>query len=165
MTTSNGNENRLLEEAQRIVDRAYQRIKIDRQYRRLCNALRRLGITQIVGTSWCSIDEDTLQIGFGVLPEHRRSLFIEHLVDLAHEAGDILLGDILRDRDDLDAWVELVQAPLGALDPRLAELVMSHQELTVQIGWLDVAGVCEDETADACGGELVGDRTAEASDA
>ena len=87
MTTSNGNEGRLLEEAQRIVDRAYQRIKVDRQYHRLCNALRRLGITQIVGTSWCSIDEDTLQIGFGVLPEHRRSLFIEHLVDLAHEAG------------------------------------------------------------------------------
>ena len=87
MTTSNGNEGRLLEEAQRIVDRAYQRIKVDRQYHRLCNALRRLGITQIVGTSWCSIDEDTLQIGFGALPEHRRSLFIEHLVDLAYEAG------------------------------------------------------------------------------
>ncbi len=87
MTTSNSNEGRLLEEAQRIVDRAYQRIKLDRQYHRLCNALRRLGITQIVGTSWCSIDEDTLQIGFGAVPEHRRSLFIEHLVDLAHEAG------------------------------------------------------------------------------
>ena len=87
MTTSNSNEGRLLEEAQRIVDRAYQRIKVDRQYHRLCNALRRLGITQIVGTSWCSIDEDTLQIGFGAVPEHRRSLFIEHLVDLAHEAG------------------------------------------------------------------------------
>ena len=90
MTASNGNEGRLLEEAQRIVDRAYQRIKVDRQYHRLCNALRRLGITQIVGTSWCSIDEDTLQIGFGVLPEHRRSLFIEHLVDLAHEAGSAI---------------------------------------------------------------------------
>ena len=35
MTTSNGNEGRLLEEAQRIVDRAYQRIKVDRHYRRL----------------------------------------------------------------------------------------------------------------------------------
>ena len=90
MTTSNGNEGRLIEEAQRIVDRAYQRIKVDRQYHRLCNALQRLGITQIVGTSWCSIDEDTLQIGFGVLPEHRRSLFIEHLVDLAHEAGSAI---------------------------------------------------------------------------
>ena len=90
MTTSNGNEGRLLEEAQRIVDRAYQRIKVDRQYHRLCNALRRLGITQIVGTSWCAIDEDTLQIGFGVLPEHRRSLFIEHLVDLAREAGSAI---------------------------------------------------------------------------
>ena len=90
MTTSNGNEGRLLEEARRIVDRAYQRIKVDRQYHRLCNALRRLGITQIVGTSWCSIDEDTLQIGFGVLPEHRRSLFIEHLVALAHEAGSAI---------------------------------------------------------------------------
>ena len=87
MTTSNGNEGRLLEEAQRIVDRAYQRIKVDRQYHRLCSALRRLGITQIVGTSWCFIDEDSLQISFGALPEHRRSLFIEHLVDLADEAG------------------------------------------------------------------------------
>ena len=87
MTTSNGNEGRLLEEAQRIVDRAYQRIKVDRQYRRLCNALRKLGITQIVGTSWCFIDEDSLQISFGALPEHRRSLFIEHLVDFADEAG------------------------------------------------------------------------------
>ena len=87
MTTSNGNEGRLLEEAQRIVDRAYRRIKVDRQYRRLCNALRRLGITQIVGTSWCFIDEDSLQISFGALPEHRRSLFIEHLVDLADEVG------------------------------------------------------------------------------
>jgi hypothetical protein len=86
MTTSNGNEGRLLEEAQRIVDRAYQRIKVDRQYRRLCNALRKLGITQIVGTSWCFIDEDSLQISFGALPEHRRSLFIEHLADLADEA-------------------------------------------------------------------------------
>ena len=87
MTSSNGNEGRLLEEAQRIVDRAYQRIKVDRQYHRLCNALRRLGITQIVGTSWCSIDEDTLQISFSALPEHRRSLFIEHLVDLGDDAG------------------------------------------------------------------------------
>ena len=90
MTTSSGNEGRLLEEARRIVDRAYQRIKVDRQYRRLCNALRRLGITQIVGTSWCSIDEDSLQIGFGALPEHRRSLFIDHLVDLADEAGSAI---------------------------------------------------------------------------
>ena len=87
MTTSNSNEGRLLEEVQRIVDRAYQRIKVDRQYRRLCNALRKLGITQIVGTSWCFIDEDSLQISFGALPEHRRSLFIEHLVDFADEAG------------------------------------------------------------------------------
>ncbi len=87
MTTGNSNEGRLLEEVQRIVDRAYQRIKVDRQYRRLCNALRRLGITQIVGTSWCFIDEDSLQISFGALPEHRRSLFIEHLVDFADEAG------------------------------------------------------------------------------
>ena len=87
MTTSNGNEGRLLEEAQRIVDRAYQRIKTDRQYRRLCNALGKLGITQIVGTSWCFIDEDSLQISFGAPPEHRRSLFIEHLVDLADEVG------------------------------------------------------------------------------
>ena len=87
MTASNGNEGRLLEEAQRIVDRAYQRIKVDRQYRRLCNALGKLGITQIVGTSWCFIDEDSLQISFGALPEHRRSLLIEHLVDLADEAG------------------------------------------------------------------------------
>jgi len=87
MTTSNGNEGRLLEEAQRIVDRAYQRIKVDRQYHRLCNALRKLGITQIVGTSWCFIDKDSLQISFGALPEHRRSLFIEHLVDLADEVG------------------------------------------------------------------------------
>ena len=76
MTTNNGNEGRLLDEAQRIVDRAYQRIKVERQYRRLCNALEKLGITQLVGTSWCSIDEDSLQIGFGALPEHRRSLFI-----------------------------------------------------------------------------------------
>ena len=90
MTTSNGNEDRLLEEAQRIVDRAYQRIKVDRQYHRLCNALVKLGITQIVGASWCSIDEDTLQIGFGALPEHRRSLFIEHLVDLGDEAGSAI---------------------------------------------------------------------------
>ena len=90
MTTSNGNEGRLLEEVQRIMDRAYQRIKVDRQYRRLCNALRRLGITQIVGTSWCFIDEDNLQISFGALPEHRRSLFIEHLVDLADEAGSAI---------------------------------------------------------------------------
>ena len=90
MTTSNGNEGRLLEEVQRIVDRAYQRIKVDRQYRRLCNALRRLGIIQIVGTSWCSIDEDTLQISFSALPEHRRGLFIEHLVSLADEAGSVI---------------------------------------------------------------------------
>jgi len=87
MTTSNGNEGRLLEEAQRIMDRAYQRIKVDRQYRRLCNALGKLGITQIVGKSWCFIDEDSLQISFGALPEHRRSLFIEHLVDLGDDAG------------------------------------------------------------------------------
>ena len=87
MTTSNGNEGRLLEEAQWIVDRAYQRIKIDRQYRRLCNALGKLGITQIVGTSWCFIDKDSLQVSFGALPEHPRSLFIEHLVDLADEVG------------------------------------------------------------------------------
>ena len=90
MTTSNGNEGRLLEEAQWIVDRAYQRIKVERQYRRICNALGKLGITQIVGTSWCFIDEDSLQISFGALPEHRRSLFIEHLVDLADEAGSAI---------------------------------------------------------------------------
>ena len=90
MTTGNSNEGRLLEEAQRIVDRAYQRIKVDRQYHRLCNALRRLGITQIVGASWCFIDEDSLQISFGALPEHRRSLFIEHLVDLGDKAGSAI---------------------------------------------------------------------------
>jgi hypothetical protein len=90
MTTNNGNEGRLLDEAQRIVDRAYQRIKVERQYRRLCNALRKLGITQIVGTSWCFIDEDSLQISFGALPEHRRSLFIEHLADLVDETGSAI---------------------------------------------------------------------------
>jgi hypothetical protein len=95
MTTSNGNEGRLLEEAQRIVDRAYQRIKVDRQYRRLCNALRKLGITQIVGTSWCFIDEDSLQISFGALPEHRRSLFVEHLADLADEAESAIRERVL----------------------------------------------------------------------
>ena len=90
MTTSNGNEGRLLEEAQRIVDRAYQRIKVDREYRRLCNALGKLGITQIVDSSWCFIDEDSFQISFGALPEHRRGLFIEHLVSLADEAGSVI---------------------------------------------------------------------------
>ena len=85
MTTSNGNEGRLLEEAQRIVDRAYQRIKIDRQYRRLRTALRKLGITQIVGDSWVSIDEESVEIRFGPVPTHRLVMFIEHLVDVAKE--------------------------------------------------------------------------------
>ena len=93
--TTNGNEGRLLEEAQRIVDRAYQRIKVDRQYRRLCNALGKLGITQIVGKSWCFIDEDSLQISFGALPEHRRSLFIEHLVDVAEEVESRVTDRVL----------------------------------------------------------------------
>ncbi|MDP7067889.1 MAG: hypothetical protein QF637_09720 [Acidimicrobiales bacterium] len=93
--TTNGNEGRLLEEAQRIVDRAYQRIKVDRQYRRLCNAFGKLGITQIVGKSWCFIDEDSLQISFGALPEHRRSLFIEHLVDVAEEVESRVTDRVL----------------------------------------------------------------------
>jgi hypothetical protein len=93
--TTNGNEGRLLEEAQRIMDRAYQRIKVDRQYRRLCNALGKLGITQIVGKSWCFIDEDSLQISFGALPEHRRSLFIEHLVDVAEEVESRVTDRVL----------------------------------------------------------------------
>jgi hypothetical protein len=93
--TTNGNEGRLLEEAQRITDRAYQRIKVDRQYRRLCNALGKLGITQIVGKSWCFIDEDSLQISFGALPEHRQSLFIEHLVDVAEEVESRVTDRVL----------------------------------------------------------------------
>ena len=43
LSTNEGNERRLLEEAQQVVDRAYQRIKVDRQYRRLSKALRKLG--------------------------------------------------------------------------------------------------------------------------
>ena len=62
MSTNEGNEGRLLEEAQQVVDRAYQRIKVDRQYRRLSQALRKLGVTQIAGPSWCFIDEDSLEI-------------------------------------------------------------------------------------------------------
>ena len=49
MSNSNDNDNLVLEEACRVVDRAYRRIRVDRQYRRLRTALRKLGITQIVG--------------------------------------------------------------------------------------------------------------------
>jgi len=83
MTTNSGEEGRLLDETQRIVDRAYQRIKVERQYRRLSTALRKLGLIGLVGDSWCFIDEDSLQIRFGALPDGRSGLFIEHLVDLA----------------------------------------------------------------------------------
>jgi hypothetical protein len=85
MNTNSGDEGRLLDETQRIVDRAYQRIKVERQYRRLSTALRKLGVTGLVGNSWCFIDEDSLEISFGALPDGRLGLFIEHLVDLAEE--------------------------------------------------------------------------------
>ena len=90
MTTNSGDEGRLLDETQRIVDRAYQRIKVERQYRRLSTALRKLGVTGLVGDSWCFIDEDSLEISFGALPDGRSGLFIEHLVDLAEETGSAI---------------------------------------------------------------------------
>ena len=85
MSNSNDNDNLVLEEACRVVDRAYRRIRVDRQYRRLRTALRKLGITQIVGDSWVSIDEESVEICFGPVPTHRLAMFIEHLVDVAEE--------------------------------------------------------------------------------
>ena len=95
MSTNEGNEGRLLEEAQQVVDRAYQRIKVDRQYRRLSQALRKLGVTQIAGPSWCFINEDSLEITFGTVPKHRQNLFIEHMVDLGEVAESRVLERVL----------------------------------------------------------------------
>ena len=85
MSNSNENDNLVLEEACRVVDRAYRRIRVDRQYRRLRTALRKLGITQIVGDSWISIDEESVEIRFGSVPKHRFAMLVEHLVDVAKE--------------------------------------------------------------------------------
>ena len=81
MSNSNDNDNLVLEEACRVVDRAYRRIRVDRQYRRLRTALRKLGITQIVGDSWVSIDEESVEIRFGSVPKHRFAMLVEHLVE------------------------------------------------------------------------------------
>lgn len=47
----------------------------------------------------------------------------------------------------------------------MADGRVGHEELAVEIGRPDVAGVGEDEAADAGGGEVVGDHAAETADA
>ena len=55
------------------------------------------------------------------------------------------------------------EAPLCALDARLAELRVGHEELAVQVRGLHISRVREDHAPHAGGGELVGDDAAEAS--
>jgi|TARA_Y100000310_G_scaffold309878_1_gene354458 hypothetical protein len=95
MDNSNDNDDLVLEEACQVVDRAYRRIRVDRQYRRLRTALGKLGITQIVGDSWVSIDQESIEICFGSVPKHRFSMFVEHLVDVAEEVESRVADRVL----------------------------------------------------------------------
>ena len=83
MSNLNENDRSLLEEVRWIIDRAYRRIRLDQQHRRLQRALRILGISQIVGDSWASIDEENIEIRFNPIPKDRLAILVEHLVDLS----------------------------------------------------------------------------------
>jgi len=73
--------------------------------------------------------------------------------------------DILIEGHDIQARIEFEQAPLDGLDPRLADPVMCHQQLPVQIRGLDVPRMGEDEATDAGRGQFQRHHAAQASDA
>ncbi|MEZ6065743.1 MAG: hypothetical protein R3B90_08565 [Planctomycetaceae bacterium] len=94
--------------------------------------------------------------------EQRRT--VDNEVRLLDKLGGVLGRRVLADRDDLHSRVEFEQPPPRGLDTRLADTVVCHQQLPIQVTGLDVAGVRQHESADAGGGEFVSDDASKAAD-
>ena len=78
-----------------IVEQSHQRLRRERQLRRLGRALQRLGITGITGGSWTVLDEEA-SITFTPIRADRFIMLIAHLEDLA---------DLIKDQKQVPAPV------------------------------------------------------------
>ena len=89
------NEELVLADLAAIVEQSHQRLRRERQLRRLGRALQRLGITGITGGSWTDLDEEA-EIFFHPLRADRFIMLIAHLEDLA---------DLIKDQKQVPASV------------------------------------------------------------
>ena len=89
------NEDLVLADLAAIVEQSHQRLRRERQLRRLGRALQRLGITSITGGLWTVLDEDD-EVSFNPIRADRFIMLIAHLEDLA---------DLIKDQKQVAAPV------------------------------------------------------------
>ena len=104
----------------------------------------------------------TLAIHEKALLKERRA--VEDEVGFRDEMSGVVFGDVLRYRFDLKAWIQLEQTAPAGLDARFSQLVVGLEDLAVEVAWLGVAGVREDELSDSSGRERMGKWTAQPAD-
>ena len=90
------NEALVLADLAAIVEQSHQRLRRERQLRRLGRALQRLGITGITGGSWTDLNPEKPEIVFHPLRADRFIMLIAHLEDLA---------DLIKDQKQVPAPV------------------------------------------------------------
>lgn len=58
---------------------------------------------------------------------------IDHEIRFGDDLGGVLFGDIFADSFNLDTRIQLAQSPSNRLDARLADPIVRHQQLSVQV--------------------------------
>lgn len=104
----------------------------------------------------------TLAIEQEALAEERRA--VDDDVRESDQGSGVLFSDVLWDRLDPEARIELAKTPCGARDARGPESVVGHEELAVEVARLHIACVREDQSADSGCRELVRNDAAESPD-
>jgi len=89
---------------------------------------------------------------------------IDDDIGLGDESGGVVLGDVGGFRNDLEPGIEGLESADGTFDPGLAEVVVGHQQLAVEVAGTEVSAMGDDQAADSGGGKFEGDDTAEAAD-
>jgi hypothetical protein len=90
---------------------------------------------------------------------------IDDDIGLGDETGGVVGCDVVGFGDDIEAWVEGLETGDGAVDAGFPDVIVGHQELSIEVGVPEKAAMGEDEATDASGGEFEGDHAAETTDA
>ena len=87
--------------------------------------------------------------------EKRRA--IDNNISTRDELCGVRFADVGIDYIDLDAWVKFQQSSPRGFYPRFAKPIVRHQQLAVEIAWLDVSTVCQNQFADTCRRQFIRD--------
>jgi hypothetical protein len=107
------------------------------------NSLRECGFVHRVTflEEWCAIDDQ---------------------VDLPHQFSGIRIRDVRLDGYDLQVRVELAKSTSSALDTGLADPVIGHEELPIQIIGPEIASMGKNQSPDSGRGKFIGHCRAQA---